>query len=298
MNDAHREGSTAARPERIVFGGKRAGVGEWRCDLAWPTFGDTGPTIRYLVAFPRTSVRIRHEGSRSFVTDASIFTMYNAGQRYTREPVHPAGDLCDWWSVDLETAQAIARAVDPSAAHDSDRPFRFENGPADAGLYMRQRTTLHRIKAGLVDALEAEELAMRIVERALRNAAGAVHQARSRGNRAQRDLAEAALALIAARFRERLTLDDIACALGVSAFHLCRVFRRETGALLHRHVLRLRVRSCLEAVARDDDLSAVALDAGFCSHSHFTAAFVREFGMPPSAWRCRAGRQRESLRRV
>ncbi len=286
-------------PERIVFRGARAALGEWRCPIAWHAFRDTGPIRQYLVAFPRTSVRIRHAGERAFVTDASLFTMYNAGQRYTREPVHPAGDLCDWWSVDLETAQAIARAVDPLAAHDTARPFRFENGPADADLYMRQRTTLHRIKAGIVDPLEAEERAMAIVERALRNAVGAAREARSRGNGAHRDLAEAALALIAARFRERLTLDDIAGALGVSAFHLCRVFRRETGALLHRHVLRLRVRASLDAVARDDDLSGVALDAGFCSHSHFTAAFVREFGVSPSTWRRRAnGRQRAPFRRV
>ena len=297
MDDAHREASTA-RPERIVFRGRHAGVGEWRCHVGWPTFGDTGPTVRYLVAFPRTSVRIRHEGSRAFVTDASLFTMYNAGQRYTREPVHPAGDFCDWWSVDLETAQAMARSVDSLAAHDTDRPFRFEKGPADAHLYMRQRTTLNRIKAGLVDPLEAEERAMRIVARALANAAGAAREPHEGGNHAHREIADAALALIGARYRERLTLDDIASALGVSAFHLCRVFRRETGTLLHRHVLRLRVRASLEAVARDDDLSAVAFDAGFCSHSHFTAAFVREFGVSPSAWRSAAGRQGASLRRV
>ena len=50
MNDAHREGSTAARPERIVFGGKRAGVGEWRCDLAWPTFGARAMNVLILVS--------------------------------------------------------------------------------------------------------------------------------------------------------------------------------------------------------------------------------------------------------
>ena len=139
---------------------------------------------------------------------------------------------------------------------------------------------------------------MRIVERALANALGAADRAHERRSVAHRDLAEAEKALIGARFRERITLDAIAGTLGVSAFHLCRVFRRETGAPLHRHVLGLRVRASLEAVARDADLSGVALDAGFCSHSHFTAAFVREFGLSPSAWRCDAGRQRASLRRV
>jgi len=285
-------------PERLVFRGARAAAGEWRCPLSWPAFRDTGPIRQHLVAFPRTSVRIRHEGARPFVTDATLFTMYNAGQRYTREAVHPAGDQCDWWSVDLETARAIARAVDARAPHDTGQPFRFEKGPVDASLYLLQRTALHRIKAGLADALEAEEQAMRIVERALANAVGNSQRARERRDGAHRDLAQAALALTGARYREGLTLEGIASALGVSAFHLCRVFRHQAGVPLHRHLLRLRLRGCLEDVARAADLSAVALDAGFCSHSHFTAAFVREFGVTPSMWRSAGRRQRAALRRV
>jgi AraC family transcriptional regulator len=33
------------------------------------------------------------------------------------------------------------------------------------------------------------------------------------------------------------------------------------------------------------DLSRLALDLGYSSHSHFTAAFRRSFGTPPSAAR-------------
>ena len=34
-----------------------------------------------------------------------------------------------------------------------------------------------------------------------------------------------------------------------------------------------------------DDLTTLALELGFSSHSHFTDAFRREFGRPPSAAR-------------
>jgi AraC family transcriptional regulator len=65
--------------------------------------------------------------------------------------------------------------------------------------------------------------------------------------------------------------------------HFARMFRRHTGASLHRHLLRLRLRAALERiVATLDDLAAVALDVGFASHSHFTDAFRREFGRAPS----------------
>jgi len=42
------------------------------------------------------------------------------------------------------------------------------------------------------------------------------------------------------------------------------------------------------------DLTEAALDAGFSSHSHFTAAFTAEFGVPPS--RAMAGRPRKRAR--
>jgi AraC-like DNA-binding protein len=38
------------------------------------------------------------------------------------------------------------------------------------------------------------------------------------------------------------------------------------------------------------DLTRIALDLGFSSHSHFTAAFRRHFGLTPSAF---AARQRQ-----
>ena len=47
-----------------------------------------------------------------------------------------------------------------------------------------------------------------------------------------------------------------------------------------------------------DDLTALALDLGFSSHSHFTDAFRRRFGMAPSSLRTRTTRaQRAVLRK-
>jgi len=207
-----------ARPlERIVFAGAHATVGEWRCDRGRADFRDTGPIEHHLVAFARTSVRIRHEGGRPFVADAAVFSVYNRGQRYTREPVHPRGDHCDWWGVDADTARAIAREVDPHAAHESDRPFRFDCGPADAALYLDQRALLERMRAGEVDALEAEEAAMAIIARALVAARGGPLHARA-ARPAHRELAQASVAFVGARLAETLTLSTIARALGVTPF--------------------------------------------------------------------------------
>lgn len=100
--------------------------------------------------------------------------------------------------------------------------------------------------------------------------------------RARRPYVEDAKALLQTRFRERLSLEDIARALYVSTFHLCRLFKQETGMPIHRYLNQLRLRAALEPViAGTTDLNSLALELGFSSHSHFTAAFRKEFGMSP-----------------
>lgn len=102
------------------------------------------------------------------------------------------------------------------------------------------------------------------------------------GNRHHRRLAFAARELIATRFRDRILLHDMADTLGTSVFHLCRVFKAESGMSLHRYQARLRLQSALDRL-RDPgaDLTQVALEQGFSSHSHFSTAFRQEFGCAP-----------------
>jgi AraC family transcriptional regulator len=68
----------------------------------------------------------------------------------------------------------------------------------------------------------------------------------------------------------------------VPPFHLSRIFRRETGLTLHRAIVRLRLREGLERLLDEpQQISRIALDVGFSSHSHFTDAFRAEFGHSP-----------------
>ena len=47
---------------------------------------------------------------------------------------------------------------------------------------------------------------------------------------------------------------------------------------LYRYHLRLRLARALDLVAGREDLSGLAQDLGFSSHSHFTAAFKQAYG--------------------
>jgi AraC-like DNA-binding protein len=71
-----------------------------------------------------------------------------------------------------------------------------------------------------------------------------------------------------------------------SPFHLCHVFRDTVGTSIYDYVLHERLAHTLDAVLDcGDDLTAIALDAGFASHSHFTARFRSFFGCSPTALR-------------
>jgi AraC-like DNA-binding protein len=102
---------------------------------------------------------------------------------------------------------------------------------------------------------------------------------------AHAELADAVRHYVAARYTEQSSLGAIARAHGVSAFHLARVFRRATGQSIHAYRIALRLRAALERIADREDVATVALSLGFSSHSHFTSAFRRAFGVTPSQLR-------------
>ena len=85
---------------------------------------------------------------------------------------------------------------------------------------------------------------------------------------------------------EKWSVAQLARLANLSPFHLCRVFRQLAGTSIYDYVLQERLAQALDAVLDgDDDLTAIALDAGFASHSHFTARFRGFFGCTPAALR-------------
>ena len=94
---------------------------------------------------------------------------------------------------------------------------------------------------------------------------------------------EDAKALLAREYWTDLSLADLARKLHCSAAHLSRMFHAATGFRLCEYRQELRLRKGLFLLEESGlEIGDVAVQVGFASHSHFTSAFHRRFGINPS----------------
>jgi AraC-like DNA-binding protein len=129
--------------------------------------------------------------------------------------------------------------------------------------------------------LEAESLSLTLVCRSL----GTRTSHEPRATHGRRRLVDRVKVLLASDLSRRWTLADIAAQIRGSPVYLTQVFRQVEGLPLYRYHLRLRLARALGLIPRYDDLSALANDLGFSSHSHFTAAFTQTYGRSPRVFK-------------
>src|SRR6185437_12669462 len=119
---------------------------------------------------------------------------------------------------------------------------------------------------------------------------------RNRVRRPPETLAAAVQRVMTAAPSARHRAEDVAAAVGVSQFHLARVFRAETGTSLHQYLLRIRMERALTRLGEGErHLSRLALELGFSSHSHFSTVFRRHFGESPARARAAMRSTREEF---
>jgi AraC family transcriptional regulator len=232
----------------------------------------------------------RHFGRRTVTADVNQAVFFSRDSTYRVS--HPAdcGDRGTVFTVSPRVLNDIVRELDPSIDDHPDQPLLFVTGPCDSRVFWRHRELVQRLESAESNPLEplwADVTALQLVADVLESAFGQRGVAR-KPKRQGTDIdhaerVEAAKTYLAARMSERIMLDDVARAVHTSPFHLARIFQQQTGVPVHRYLTQLRLRASMERLAETPgDITAVALEFGFSSHSHFTDAFRREFGHPPS----------------
>lgn len=93
-------------------------------------------------------------------------------------------------------------------------------------------------------------------------------------------------AFVAARYRDEVSIKDIARAAQLSPNYAMHLFRRECGLSIWQYLTRLRVSHAqVELLCSDKTVLSIALEAGFGSLARFYAAFQKECGIAPGEYR-------------
>lgn len=247
---------------------------------------------------PRRGVYIKHVAGREVVADVNCAVFFNRGVPY--ETSHPYGtsDSGAFFLVSESLQRQLLAAFDPEAAEHEIVRFRHDCTPTSTGVFVMQHRLIQAASTGAdFDPLAFEETVVSLYADCLRAAyaqAPPSHRpARADTEAAHRHLANATAELLASRYHERWTIARLGRMVHTSPYHLARIFKERFGVPIHRYLDHVRLREALEALANGaDDLTQLALALGYCSHSHFTNRFTREFGAPPSAMRAQLTRSR------
>ncbi|MEO7674016.1 MAG: AraC family transcriptional regulator [Pyrinomonadaceae bacterium] len=211
---------------------------------------------------------------------------------------HPVdhGDRGTSFTIGPAILNDIVRELDPGIDEHPETPFPFLTGPCEPGVFWRHRDFVRRLEsAEPLEPLWADVTGLQLVADVLEDAFerhGITRTRRAATTADHAERTEAAKTYLAANMAEGVTLDDVSAVVHASPFNFARIFQQQTGLPVHRYLTLLRLRASLELIAEPNaDLTSVALDLGFSSHSHFTDVFRREFGETPSDFRKKLTRQ-------
>lgn len=242
------------------------------------------------IVFPRHGSFERETRGERALADLNQVLFFNAHEPY--RIAHPAGcgDDCTVFVFDPGILREAVQNTDPAHAERGSAPFRFAQALSSPRAYLAQQALRAASTRPELDGLALEESALCLLAATLRDSYRArdlpLPAIRRATAQAQQATAHDARQLLAQRFREPLSLSQIARAVYTSPFHLARIFKQHVGLSLHQYRLQLRLREALVRVADGErNLARLALELGFNSHSHLSDSFRAAFGAAPSSLR-------------
>jgi len=280
--------------DRLIAQTPLVGVGEYVCPVDHPQFRGGGPETCPYVVFSRYSVHLRSSRGTAEVCSPATVNLLDVGDSYERGAISTEGVHCDWIAISPSLLREIAREHAPQLADSADSVFVRAVAPVSAATFIAQRRFFAAANASRPDALALEESALRLVSAVMLETTPAARPAerKPRRNGARRyDIVETAKHLLAQDCSARHSLVELARNVHCSPAYLSRSFARLVGCSLHAYLQQLRLRASLDLLGECRyNAAAIAAQLGFSSHSHFTYAFRRTFGVTPSEF-ARSGKR-------
>ena len=234
----------------------------------------------HILVFPIAGVFAKHVTPRQRVVGTSSdAVLISADQPYRLSYPAGIGDRC----LTIRFSDEAAAELMPAAASRLACPR--ATVLMSAAMMVMRNLIWRRSQSDNWDDLELDELGGWLAEDALAliQAHTPDHQRPFSSSRWRLEIIKEAVASDPAI---KWRLSDLGKVANVSPYHLSKIFRKTLGTTVYDYVLRARLALALELLVDTElDLTAIAFEAGFSSHSHFSARFRAFFGLTPTAFR-------------
>jgi AraC family transcriptional regulator len=239
-----------------------------------------GFSPEFQVLMPYAGYFVWRVGRDEVVGDANQVLFVTGGESYRTSTALPGGYA---YLIITPAPSLLSELTSTSEAQLTSNPlFRGRSRRARQRLQSFRARFLHwAADASDTDDLEAEEVVIAL----LRSALDADEPHHTGCSPTTAVLIRRAKEFLEAELSNSIRLGDVGYAVGASPAYLTDAFRRVEGVSLHRYLTQLRLARALHELPHSADLTQLALDVGFSSHSHFTASFRRRFGCTPSQFR-------------
>jgi AraC-like DNA-binding protein len=199
----------------------------------------------------------------------------NPSEPHTGEGATPAGFL---YRALYPSVELFAQIAGELAGFCGQMPA-FANPRIDDETLARRFVETHRLLVGGTSALHGEE---RLLATLLTLVA---RHADRRGALRPVGQEPAAIRTVRAFIDEHFdrdpTLTELAALVGLSPYHLARVFRAAVGLPPHAYLESVRIREAQRLIRAGTPLAEIAYRVGFADQSHFTHRFRRLVGVTP-----------------
>jgi len=203
----------------------------------------------------------------------------NGGDPFECSYEHTAGDRCISLYYTPEYLERVAQAV-PAARTIQFHTHKLPPTPAITAL---AATMEAESVTGCVARLE--EMALHVAGTVCTLLAGKEPSGRQPSRRDEKRVLET-VRIIKERFRDRLSVAELASAANMSPYHFLRTFRDVVGVTPYRFVVQTRLRhAAVQIATTGNPISAIAFDTGFGDLSTFVTTFRRAFGLAPGDYR-------------